>query len=603
MIATTNSFLRVGLLVGLLGGLFAGPLAGVVRAQAEYSWSDLYNKSDPDEYNDFDKVAAHPDGGVVAACPTQRRTYPGIEFVSVDVVRWSASGEQLWAVHLSSQRADWWAEALLTDERGVTYVGTRGTESFHVVAIDSEGTVKWDRTLAACAVLTDLALGSCGNVVAVGKVGADADELAHDPKMFVAAWSRDGDALWSVRIPLPPYSGSGRVAVAVDAGGNIAVASGNVDIAVARLAGDGTVLWTRVIADSGALAPIEWVEDVAVAANGDVVLAGQHSRLAVLRPAYVARLDGTTGETLWERTWLGPGSTGGSTVREVEIARDGTIWAVADSMNTYWFEVLRFAADGTQMLAFQHRPADGQPSRVAGLVLGSAGQAWVAGTEMRMLTFGLPKYRAIVLQFDADSALNWARTFQSRFSIGLERFFDVAQMNDGQLVLGGTNAYLPGGQGLVMALDIGDSPQGFCESTASSLGCEPWLSFAGMPSASAASGFTVTASDATNRARGLFLYSLAGAASNSFEGGTLCLQPPVFRTPALGSGGSPPSVHDCSGAYSFDWNAFAHGQAGGNPNPALLVPGTTVWLQALGRDPGAPEHATLSNGLRYVVLL
>lgn len=61
----------------------------------------------------------------------------------------------------------------------------------------------------------------------------------------------------------------------------------------------------------------------------------------------------------------------------------------------------------------------------------------------------------------------------------------------------------------------------------------------------------------------------------SIAGGTLCVGPSnIRRTPAVLSGGTPPPAHDCSGAYTLDVNAFAQGQLGGNPDPALLTSGT-----------------------------
>ena len=57
-------------------------------------------------------------------------------------------------------------------------------------------------------------------------------------------------------------------------------------------------------------------------------------------------------------------------------------------------------------------------------------------------------------------------------------------------------------------------------------------------------------------------------------GGTLCVQPPLRRTQALGSGGNAAPANDCSGVYAFDMNAWV--QAGGDP---LLVPGTTIYAR------------------------
>jgi hypothetical protein len=102
----------------------------------------------------------------------------------------------------------------------------------------------------------------------------------------------------------------------------------------------------------------------------------------------------------------------------------------------------------------------------------------------------------------------------------------------------------------------------------------------------------------------MLICSTVGAASIPFLGGLRCVAVPVRRAPLRMSGGSAPPANECSGAYVLDWNACAHGQAGGNPDPVLTMPGTTVWVQAWGRDPGfvPPQDVSLSNGLRFVVL-
>jgi hypothetical protein len=56
---------------------------------------------------------------------------------------------------------------------------------------------------------------------------------------------------------------------------------------------------------------------------------------------------------------------------------------------------------------------------------------------------------------------------------------------------------------------------------------------------------------------------------------------------------------DSNSTYSIDMAAFAAGALGGNPDPALSIPGTIVNCQWWGRDHPASFGTALSNALEY----
>ena len=138
----------------------------------------------------------------------------------------------------------------------------------------------------------------------------------------------------------------------------------------------------------------------------------------------------------------------------------------------------------------------------------------------------------------------------------------------------------------------------YCTAKVNSLACSPAISWVGTPSATAGSGFTISAKQELNNKLGLFIYGTNGQQAVPFQGGTLCFKPPLKRTPPQSSGGNPPTTSDCSGTYSIDFNAYI--ASGVNP---ALVAGTSVDGQFWGRDPGfpLPNNTSLSDAIHFVI--
>ena len=145
----------------------------------------------------------------------------------------------------------------------------------------------------------------------------------------------------------------------------------------------------------------------------------------------------------------------------------------------------------------------------------------------------------------------------------------------------------------------------YCSPKVNSQGCYPTISASGVPSASNVWTFEVITWEILNQKVGLYFYKVGGtAAATPFQGGTLCVGPAgVRRTPGQFTGGNPVPAQDCSGSLALDFNAFAVGLAGGNPDPLLLTLGYMYRCQAWSRDPGfaPPNNTSLSNALQVPI--
>jgi hypothetical protein len=150
---------------------------------------------------------------------------------------------------------------------------------------------------------------------------------------------------------------------------------------------------------------------------------------------------------------------------------------------------------------------------------------------------------------------------------------------------------------MLRATGSGSTPIIYCDAKLNSLGCSPQIGFLGTPSASAGSGFFVQASAVMNRKSGFLVYGTTGGQAARFFGGTLCVQSPLHRTPPQSSGGSA-AGSDCTGVYSFDFNARI--ASGIDP---LLVLGATVNAQYYSRDPGfaMPNNIGLTNAIEFTI--
>ena len=117
----------------------------------------------------------------------------------------------------------------------------------------------------------------------------------------------------------------------------------------------------------------------------------------------------------------------------------------------------------------------------------------------------------------------------------------------------------------------------------------------GIASAAGSLPFPIRASGVLNQTLGLLIYSYQAQATPLF-GGLLCVRGPLRRTPAQTSGGSDSGV-DCTGSFSFDFNAYIASGA----DTLLTNVGQQVNAQYWYRDTGDAFGSGLSNAVQFEI--
>ncbi len=139
----------------------------------------------------------------------------------------------------------------------------------------------------------------------------------------------------------------------------------------------------------------------------------------------------------------------------------------------------------------------------------------------------------------------------------------------------------------------------YCVAKQSTCLTMPSITSTGMPSATATSGFVVSATGMRARQFGMLVYTDTGPDKVPFLGGHLCINGihrTVITSDTLGTPGF------CDGTLAIDMNSFRAGLLGGSPPlPALSTPGSTIHCQFFGRDPGNSFNALLTEGLKFTI--
>lgn len=134
-------------------------------------------------------------------------------------------------------------------------------------------------------------------------------------------------------------------------------------------------------------------------------------------------------------------------------------------------------------------------------------------------------------------------------------------------------------------------PFSYCDGKLSSEGCIPLIGYTGLPNMTGPDDFFVTGDSLVKQKPTVLIWSRSSA-STPFSGATLCLAPPIYRTPVTDSGGFLP----CGGVGNFSFSQSYMTSKG-------LIAGDQVFAQFWQRDPAHMDGTGvgLSNALGFTL--
>ncbi len=253
----------------------------------------------------------------------------------------------------------------------------------------------------------------------------------------------------------------------------------------------------------------------------------------------------------------------------------------------------RFDGSGTQLWARQI--GTGESDYAYATAADGGGGVYVAGTSGGSL--GGPNaggWDVWLAHYDSAGNQYWIHQLGTSTS---EHAYAIGSDGAGGLYLGGKTYGDLGGPNAgqrdvwLARFEAWPPPGTYCTAKTTSTGCSPAIDCTGAPSASAPGGFTVTASQVEPNRPGILFYGTRSSSPFPFQGGYLCVEPPIRRTPVQdsGSGGSTP----CTGILAVDLNAAGI--------CSEIGAGYSGSMQGWFLDPPSPGGTGLTDALEWIV--
>lgn len=278
-------------------------------AAPHVEWYSVF--PDEEDFYTVEGIERSTDGGYLVAANQQTDAGSGTETFDVWVVKVDEAGAVEWRSVYRTD-ADELADGLVaTDDGGALVYGrvrTDGSWQAFAVKVDSTGTVEWAVRPGPVGtwVLDATATDDGFLLVGDGDVGSDSPGT-----VWASALAADGTVQWERTYDI---AGFARSVVAVPDGyvlaGTVDLTGDDRDIVVAKLDSEGELQWSRGYGVRGTNYD-DTVSAVVALPGGDVVLGGTLFQPGPdggafgLTDGMVLRIDATTGDLRWARTYGG----------------------------------------------------------------------------------------------------------------------------------------------------------------------------------------------------------------------------------------------------------------------------------------------------------
>ncbi len=264
--------------------------------------------------------------------------------------------------------------------------------------------------------------------------------LTGDDDVWVVKLHGDGTVDWQKTYGGPGEDWAASIRQTVDggyvvAGRTTSFGAGAFDAWILKLGADGTIVWQKTYGGPHA----DWAASIEQTADGGYIVTGSTESFgAGFFDAWVLKLHGD-GTIAWQKTYGGPGDDEATSIQQTV---DGG-FIVAGSTTSFgagldvW--VLKLEGDGT--IAWQKTYGGPRGERAASIQQTADGGFIVAGSTT---SFGAGLLDVWVLKLEGDGTIAWQKSYGGQ---GTEEADSIQQTADGGYIVAGRTDSFGGGQG------------------------------------------------------------------------------------------------------------------------------------------------------------